>query len=202
MSNENEQQFDGIRIVVGVDFTDTGNQALSYGVRIAKPEDGSRLDLVYVMPEDTADSGKDVEAMNHAISDGYKRLRDHFIGHCAHAFPESSWEQAVTFHVRLGPPARAIHQVAVDMDADLIVVGTHGRKGVERFVLGSVAEKLVGIAQLPVLVAREKTIASLPKSDWPEPARQGENLQRPRGWSQSELIGVNTGRSTRISGLL
>jgi len=202
MSNETEQDYQGIRIVAGVDFTATGDQALAYATRIAKPDDGSRLDLVYVLPEDTADSGKDTEALNQAVDEGYARLKEHFMAHCSAAFPEEDWQQAVTFHVRFGPPAQSIHQVAVDMDADLIVVGSHGRKGLEKFVLGSVAERLIAIAHLPVLVARAKNFAGLEKSPWPEPARPGEDLTRPRGFSQSELIDFGTGRSTHFAGLL
>ncbi|HVQ16476.1 MAG TPA: universal stress protein [Vicinamibacterales bacterium] len=48
-------------------------------------------------------------------------------------------------------PAFAIVDYATDNDIDLIVMGTHGRKGLQRVVLGSVAEKVVRMAPCPVL---------------------------------------------------
>jgi nucleotide-binding universal stress UspA family protein len=49
---------------------------------------------------------------------------------------------------------RAIREYVADHDVDLIVVGTHGRTGVERYVLGSVADRLVRTAPVPVLTVR------------------------------------------------
>jgi nucleotide-binding universal stress UspA family protein len=53
-----------------------------------------------------------------------------------------------------GDPASSIVSHAKEQRCDLIVVGTHGRTGVERLVLGSVAESVIGSAPCPVLVAR------------------------------------------------
>jgi hypothetical protein len=71
----------------------------------------------------------------------------------------------------------------------MIVVGTHARRGVERFVLGSVAEALVRSGRCPVLVAVPKDYSHIRLSDRPEPGRPGEDLhaQRPDGahWYES-----------------
>ena len=61
---------------------------------------------------------------------------------------------AVVTHAALGEPAHEIVNVAKEIRADLIVVGTHGRKGIRRAVLGSVAEHVVRFAKSPVLVVR------------------------------------------------
>ena len=50
-----------------------------------------------------------------------------------------------------GSPAYELVSAAQDANADLIVVGTHGRRGVSRALLGSVAEKVVRLAPCPVL---------------------------------------------------
>ena len=55
---------------------------------------------------------------------------------------------------RSGRPAEIIHQAAEDLGADLIVMATHGRTGVTRLVLGSVAEHVVRGARPPVLTIR------------------------------------------------
>jgi nucleotide-binding universal stress UspA family protein len=56
--------------------------------------------------------------------------------------------------LRQGAAWREIDQAAVDLKADLIVLGTHGRRGIARALLGSVAEKIVRTASCPVLTVR------------------------------------------------
>jgi nucleotide-binding universal stress UspA family protein len=66
-------------------------------------------------------------------------------------------------HLRIGNAAREIVQLASDLSADLIVVGTHGRTGIMKLLLGSVAQNVVTNAACPVLVVKPE---GLP--DWPE----------------------------------
>ena len=56
--------------------------------------------------------------------------------------------------LRQGAAWREIDQAAIDLKADLIVLGTHGRRGLARALLGSVAEKIVRTASCPVLTVR------------------------------------------------
>jgi hypothetical protein len=58
--------------------------------------------------------------------------------------------------LRLESPAHEIAQLASDLEADLVVVGTHGRRGASRLLLGSVAEGVVRLAPCAVLVVRPK----------------------------------------------
>jgi nucleotide-binding universal stress UspA family protein len=60
---------------------------------------------------------------------------------------------AQTF-VRVGAPAKVVLQVARDWSAQLIVVGSHSRAGVERALLGSVADEISRHASCPVLIVR------------------------------------------------
>jgi nucleotide-binding universal stress UspA family protein len=62
----------------------------------------------------------------------------------------------VTIHCDTGDPAETICEYAAEKDADLVVMGTHGRTGIKRLLIGSVAEKVVRGAGCPVLVVREK----------------------------------------------
>jgi nucleotide-binding universal stress UspA family protein len=64
-------------------------------------------------------------------------------------------------HLAVGRPADEIVEVAEALDSDLVIVGTTGRTGVTRLVLGSVAEKVTHQARCPVLIARAKS--------WPAP---------------------------------
>jgi nucleotide-binding universal stress UspA family protein len=59
-------------------------------------------------------------------------------------------------HARIGSPAQEILQLAEELGADLIYIGSHGRRGLERALLGSVSERVVREARCPVLVARHK----------------------------------------------
>ncbi len=69
--------------------------------------------------------------------------------------------EGMTVHGRLeeGSTWRAITRVAKEDRYDLIVVSTHGRAGLDRLVMGSVAEKVVRHAPCPVLVVRPETLA-------------------------------------------
>jgi nucleotide-binding universal stress UspA family protein len=59
---------------------------------------------------------------------------------------------SVEEHIRVGEPARAIRKFVEDSDIDLVVMGSHGRSGLSRVILGSVAEKVLRRTRLPVLV--------------------------------------------------
>jgi len=56
--------------------------------------------------------------------------------------------------VEMGTPHSAILGYADESDVDLVVMGTHGRTGVERYLLGSVTEKVVRMADAPVVTVR------------------------------------------------
>jgi universal stress protein family protein len=74
------------------------------------------------------------------------------------AFSGSLGSVSVRPHLRLEAPAHELAQIASDLEADLVVVGTHGRRGVARLLLGSVAEAVVRLAPCPVLVVRPKAL--------------------------------------------
>jgi nucleotide-binding universal stress UspA family protein len=62
--------------------------------------------------------------------------------------------EAVETAVSHGIPYHAILDAIEDSDADLVVIGTHGRTGIDRYLLGSVAEKLVRTSPVPVMTVR------------------------------------------------
>lgn len=185
-----------IRIVVGVDFTEVGDHALDESIRYAMKIDQSELHPVFVIAEPT--KRKLGEAERH-LEEGRDALRARVLERCEAT--GQRFDQEVVFHVRLGDdPAAAIHQVAVDVDADLICVGTHGRRGLSKMLLGSVAQELVRTARIPVMVARPKQIDDVDKSAKPEDARPGEDLHAQRIMA-SEKVTVGK-RPSHISGLV
>lgn len=79
--------------------------------------------------------------------------------------------ERVTTHIRLYDAAASICQLAADVEADLVVVGTYGHRGAKRFLVGSIAEATVRLAPCPVLVVRPRgvTIGSATKIEPPCP---------------------------------
>lgn len=88
---------------------------------------------------------------------------------------QSLWEQlqgvqpsrsgiAIEHRLEYGEPESVIIKTALDIGADLIVMGTHGRSGLRRLLMGSVAEHVVRKAPCPVLTVRTpiQTLLSLP----------------------------------------
>jgi nucleotide-binding universal stress UspA family protein len=69
-------------------------------------------------------------------------------------------ETRLSTHLGVGRPWREIVQLATNVEANLIVVGTHGRTGVSRALIGSEAELVVRRAPCPVLVVREANYSS------------------------------------------
>jgi len=57
---------------------------------------------------------------------------------------------------RHGEPHRVIVEYANEEDCDLVVMGTHGRTGLQRYLLGSVTEKVVRTCDVPVLTVRHE----------------------------------------------
>lgn len=61
-------------------------------------------------------------------------------------------------HIRIADPSDDIAELARTLEADLVIVGTHGRTGLARLLLGSVASDVVTAAPCPVLVVREQAV--------------------------------------------
>lgn len=63
-----------------------------------------------------------------------------------------------SFLIRQGPIAETILVVAAECQADVIVMSTHGRSGVKRWLLGSIADRVVTHSDIPVMIIRPPTI--------------------------------------------
>lgn len=156
--------------VVAVDFGSSGDDAVVQALLMLDEGALSLLHAVHVLdPRDVIDDPEqpalatEEEVLARAPSILMKRI-ERMAANSGLRIDLSK----VRTHARIGRAADAIHQVAIDYDADLIIVGTHGRKGIDRLVLGSVAEALVRKARCPVLVARPKDYTGLSKSERPD----------------------------------
>jgi nucleotide-binding universal stress UspA family protein len=189
-------------IVLGIDFTEASEAAIQMGLELSRRVEGDALHLVHVLPALDAKRGDHLARESERIEAAYTELRAYVLEH-ANKLGKGTWTQDTVFHVRRGDPAEALHQVAIDVDAELVIVGTHQRKGLAKLVLGSVAERLVSMARLPVIVACAKNFEGLEKTETPDPRRPGEDLsdhsERPESRAEQLLLGR---RNSHISGLI
>lgn len=143
------------KIMVAVDGSATSNQALQEAIELAQDQK-SFLRIIYVLDESIvkyADSFIDFETLWKA----YKEEGEDFLEKLNHQVKEAN----INFDTHLvilkfaeGRIAEKIVSEAQDWQADLLVIGTHGRQGISRFFLGSVAEKVLRIATMPILLIR------------------------------------------------
>jgi len=134
------------RILVPVDFSDCSRDALQYATLMAKQFE-AKVVLVHVIESQGLSGGfsLSVEERENAIEAvGSKLLADA-------AEPLEGDGISVAREVRRGVPYQEILKGAEEHGADLIVMGTNGRTGLERLVVGSVAERVVQMAKCPVL---------------------------------------------------
>lgn len=148
-----------LTIVVGLNFTDADGPAFDQAVRIARRVPLSELHLVHVFDAEPSQAkSKDL------------------VGHlCLYVNEEAAAMgglrgMTVGIHLRSGKPVREIVQLATEVSADMIVVGTYRGPHLSHWVLGSTAVKLIHTAPCPVLVASPK-----PK----EPAKHEPAIEPP-----------------------
>jgi nucleotide-binding universal stress UspA family protein len=136
-------------IVVATDFSDIADHALDEALDLAKRL-GAKITLVhsfeipvYGFPDGILVASADVSAQLQASSQ--KQLTKTIDARKDRGVP-------ITPVLRMGSPWEEVATVAAEVGAGLIVVGTHGRRGLSRALLGSVAERLLRTSALPVLV--------------------------------------------------
>ena len=130
-----------------IDRSPVSRRAFDYAVTLARWT-GARLtvlEVIDVTPPVSATPIPELLLIPDEIREGVRQELDDLIGPALAA--------GVDADVRIedGRVAQRILQTAQDTAADLVVMGTHGRSGVERLVLGSIAEKIVRQATCPVL---------------------------------------------------
>jgi nucleotide-binding universal stress UspA family protein len=147
---ERSHQNRGVPVVlVGIDRSEPAAEAVAIAARIAESWHAS-LHLVYVV--DKAPRSRDslevplrAEELQGAAGDVLER---------AAAQASTTFRGVQRGHLASGLPSEEIVRLASDLGAELIVVGTHGRSGLRRVLLGSVAEQVLRTASCPVLAAR------------------------------------------------
>lgn len=134
-------------ILSPIQFDDPTLLALGYAKRLAQ-DSGATLHLLHVIEKFPALGEPPVSENDNIREEGEARARLEEIGrqHLA--------EMKYQVHVAAAAPralAQAVVMIANEVDADLIVMKTHGRRGLSHLIVGSVAEEVVRTAPCPVL---------------------------------------------------
>jgi len=144
------------RIVVAVDGSETSNKALEEATKLAR-EMNSLLLLLHVceeMPIMLEPDGMNrflMENSLRAVADAGKALLEKYRGRLAEQGVAVETKLVETYGGRIGS---VLSEEAYKWNADLLVVGTHGRKGIAHFMMGSVAEGVAHTASMSVLLVR------------------------------------------------
>lgn len=142
-------------IVVGVDFSDRSDTAVKLAMNVARHA-GARLHLIHVgvVPDFEVQDSRFLSAkeMQDLAVQSFRESR---------ALLEEMRERLagqgveISHEILEGYPDTGICKAASELEADLVVVGSHGRTGLSHFFLGSVAERVARMCESPVLVARD-----------------------------------------------
>jgi universal stress protein A len=141
-------------ILVPTDFSDCSKHALEAALSLAVKYDAA-VSVVHVIEPArySAALGHDVSIDAAAYQDVGATLKEsaaeqmkEYMAHVTHPNVASKIENGIAYD--------AVCRAAEGHECDLIVIGTHGRSGLKRFVMGSVAEKVIRHAHCPVLTIR------------------------------------------------
>lgn len=139
------------KILCAVDFSDSSNKISEYAKTLAEKH-GAKLIVVYAAPSLSQYVGfhvppNSIENFVGEIVTGAEKTMETYLGE---NFPGLDVEGKVV----TGYAAEEILKTAEEEKVDLIVMGTHGRTGIDRILFGSVAEKVVKSSPFPVLTIR------------------------------------------------
>jgi nucleotide-binding universal stress UspA family protein len=143
------------RILCASDFSKTSSKAFAAAIDLAKASRASltilhaHVPIIPLVPEQYIDSG----AWDQVDTDARR-----WAGRQTDKLAQRARKRGVRASAMMvvGDPAQQIVKAARSQRADLVVVGTHGRRGVSRFFLGSVAERVIATAPCPVMIIRGK----------------------------------------------
>lgn len=141
------------KILMATDFSGFGDTAMKLATSLAR-DTGAQLMVVHVMPPPLA--AIDADYVGYGVEEDEATRRKHL----AAARPDDP-NISFSHHLLHGQPAEAIVEFAEEQEVDMIIIGSHGRRGLTRLLMGSVAEHIVRHARVPVLTVKntEKSAA-------------------------------------------
>ena len=144
-------------ILVPVDGSSTATRGLREAIRLAHSQ-RARLTILHAIYIYIDDDMLQATALSPQLNEASRRIGRRILDRAAAAAKRAGVRAATAMVERPGwNPADLIVAEAKKRKAQLIVIGTHGRRGVRRLVLGSDAEQVVRTAPVPVLLVRSKS---------------------------------------------
>jgi nucleotide-binding universal stress UspA family protein len=140
------------RILIAVNGEPIAAHAADVGADLARSL-AAQVALIYVV-DSAPGYGADTGVAPHELIDSAKRDGKKLVSEFRLRL---SLQSSALDFVQAGSPSAEIVKAAREWPADLIVIGSHGRSGFQRALLGSVAEEVMRHASCPVLVVRSKT---------------------------------------------
>ncbi|MEO7037940.1 MAG: universal stress protein [Polyangiaceae bacterium] len=156
-------------VLVGLDFSEFAGRALRQALELASQRDDSEVHVLCVIPGLSAlashslggySLSSEVGVRDGVLESMRARVESEATAFSARSDIRGARASRTRSHVRVGCPALGIVHLAAELAADLIVVGSHGRRSTPGELLGSVAENTLRYAGCPVLVVPSPTGAA------------------------------------------
>jgi nucleotide-binding universal stress UspA family protein len=149
------------RIITAVELDETAFPTWrAAAALLANPN--AELSLLHVIRASERNVRKDTAEVAAMIGEGHRRVQELLARELGDE--SNPLRERIEIYIGLGDPAEQIVQLAVDLEANVVVVGTHGRRAVERALLGSVSSEVFRKAPCSVLVARAAEYAGRARS--------------------------------------
>jgi nucleotide-binding universal stress UspA family protein len=169
--------------IAALDLSELGDRALDQALRMSAAHESAELHVIIVGSKEE-DSirlpGEDGDVL--PVDEANEFARNHVAKLIAKYHEEHGGinMEKIAVYVATGHPAERIVALATAIDASVVVMGTHGRTGLKRWVLGSVAEEVVRRAPCSVFVLRPSDFLEGEKlPDIQPPLREGEHSLKP-----------------------
>ena len=144
-----------VRLLVPIDGSETSARGLDEAVRIAKGQQGSRIRLVHIVNEFIFDGAYSPGTYSNDLFTSLRDTGKKILSEAEGVVRQQGIESDSVMLESIGAPAADfIVAQAKQWPADLIVMGTHERRGLARLAMGSDAEYVVRMAPVPVLLVR------------------------------------------------
>ncbi|QIO24610.1 universal stress protein [Haloarcula sp. JP-L23] len=135
-------------VLVPTDGSDSSRVAADDAIEFALST-GAALHIVHVVDVGVVPDGVNVGQVMAALEDAGERAIDDVI-----STAQNAGVSTIEASLMNGRPHRAITDYAADNEVACIVMGTHGRTGIDRYLLGSVTERVVRLSEVPVLTVK------------------------------------------------
>ena len=139
------------KILVPVDFAASSNKAFLHAKEMVKWWEGE-LHVIHVLDTEFLSGAVHItiEPLDESVAKWKKRAEDKL----KNIYHVGGEDLEGEIHIRQGKPHEEILKLADELGVDMIVMGSHGRKGLERAIFGSVAEKVARMCKVPILIIK------------------------------------------------